>query len=330
MLGYIVRRTLYMLPLLLFVSIVSFSMLQLMPGNYLTRLRMNPELTDATFQQMTERYGLDKPFLIRYWRWLKGIITRGDFGISFETRRPVFATLFMSGRLPWTLIVTVSTMLITWLVAIPIGIYSARHQYKPSDYAVTVVGYAGLSIPNFFLALMLLFLLVGVFRVGQYGLGIGGLFDNRYIDQPWTWGKFLNLLWHLWPAWLVIGTSSMAGLIRYMRGEMLDTLHQPYIQTAWAKGLTERKVIYKHALRNAINPLISMLGMALPGLLAGSLITARVLNLPTIERAYFVALQSQDEYVIMGGLMFFGLFLLVGNLLADILLVASDPRIRCQ
>jgi len=330
MIIYIVRRTLYMLPLLVIVSLISFALVQIMPGDYLTRARLNPEVTQETFNEMARRYGLDKPFVTQYWIWLKGIVTRGDFGTSFETKLPVFFTLFMGNRLLWTLVITGSTMLITWLFAIPLGIYSATHQYKASDHTLTFFGFLGLSIPNFFFALVVLWILVALLRVGNYGLGIGGLFDNRFVNAPWSLAKFGNFLWHIWPAWLVIGTSGMAGLLRYMRGSLLDTLSLDYVQTARAKGLSERIVIYKHAVRNAINPLVSILGLTLPNLVSGSIVTAIILNLPTVGRAYFTALQMQDQYVVMGGLLFFSLFLLIGNLIADILLAWVDPRIRYE
>jgi len=317
-----------MFPLLILVSVISFSLIQVMPGDYLTRARMNPQITQETFSQMMANYGLDKPFYVQYWLWLKQIVTNRDFGTSFETMRPVYWTLFMGDRLMWTIVISSSTMLLTWLIAIPLGIYSATHQYKSSDHTLTFFGFLGLSIPNFFFALVVLWLLVAVFKVGNYGLGVGGLFDNRFIGAPWSLAKIGNVLWHIWPAWLVIGTSGMAGLLRYMRGSLLDTLSLQYVQTARAKGLSERLVVYKHAVRNAINPLVSMLGMNLPTLVSGSLVTAIVLNLPTVERAFWSALQMQDTYVIMGGLLFFSLFLLLGNLLADILLAWVDPRIR--
>lgn len=317
-----------MFPLLILVSVISFGLIQVMPGDYLTRARMNPQITQETLSQMMANYGLDKPFYVQYWLWFKQIVTKRDFGTSFETMRPVYWTLFMGDRLMWTIVISSSTMLLTWLISIPLGIYSATHQYKTSDHALTFFGFLGLSIPNFFFALVVLWLLVAVFKVGNYGLGVGGLFDNRFIGAPWSLAKIGNVLWHIWPAWLVIGTSGMAGLLRYMRGSLLDTLSLQYVQTARAKGLSERVVVYKHAVRNAINPLVSMLGMNLPTLVSGSLVTAIVLNLPTVERAFWSALQMQDTYVIMGGLLFFSLFLLLGNLLADILLAWVDPRIR--
>jgi len=327
MLTYIIRRTLYMIPLLLVVSLVSFSLIKIMPGDYLTVARFNPQITAETLQLQIERFGLDKPFLIQYWYWLRNVV-RGDFGTSFGTRMPVFRTLFFGDRLLWTIVLATSTLVLTWALAIPIGIYSATHQYKASDHVVTFFGFLGLSIPNFFFALVLLWLLVVVFRVGDHGLGVGGLLDARFFDAPFSLAKFLNYLWHLWPAWVVIGTAGMAGLIRLMRGNLLDTLSLPYVQTARSKGLKERVVIYKHAVRNAINPLVTILGLTLPGLVGGSIVTAIVLNLPTVGRAYFAALQQQDEPVVMGALLFFSLFLLIGNVVADFLLAWVDPRIR--
>ena len=327
MLTYIIRRTLYMIPLLLVVSLISFSLIKLMPGDYMTTARLNPVLTEETFQARVARYGLDRPFIVQYWFWLRNVI-RGDFGISFDTQMPAFRTLFFGGRLMWTIILATTTLVLQWVAAIPIGIYSATHQYKPSDHVVTFFGFLGLSIPNFFFALVLLWLLVVVFRVGDHGLGVGGLLDARFFHAPMSWAKFANYLWHMWPLWVVIGTGGMAGLIRLMRGSLLDTLALPYVQTARSKGLKERVVIYKHAVRNAINPLITILGLTLPGLVAGSIITAIVLNIPTVGRAYFAALQQQDEPVIMGALLFFSMFLLVGNLVADFLLAWVDPRIR--
>ncbi len=191
-----------------------------------------------------------------------------------------------------------------------------------------MLGFLGLSIPNFFLALVLLWLLVAVFNVGGLGLGIGGLFDSEYIDAPWTWGKLGSFLWHLWPVVLVVGTSTMAGTIRYMRAMMLDQLGQQYVQTARSKGLKDRVVIWKHTARNALNPIISGFGLAFPFLMEGSLIAAIVFSLPMVELQYWESLLRQDTYVTASGLTFFAFLLLFGNLLADLLLAWTDPRIR--
>jgi len=227
MLTYMLRRVLYMIPLLLVVSLISFSLIKIMPGDYLTNARLNPQITAETFQQLVEQYGLDQPFIVQYLYWLKGV-ARGDFGQSFDTHMGVFETLFLGNRLLWTVILATTTLALTWIFAIPIGIYSATHQYKPSDHVFTFFGFLGLSIPNFFLALVLLWLLVVVFRVGDYGLGVGGLLDGRFFDQPFSWAKFVNYIWHLWPVWLVIGTGGMAGLIRLMRGSLLPD-HGPRV-----------------------------------------------------------------------------------------------------
>ncbi len=328
MLTYIIRRTLYMLPLLLVVSLISFTLIKIMPGDFLTQARLNPQITEETLQAQIERFGLDRPFMVQYFFWLKNIVLHGDFGMSFDTKMPVFKTLFFGNRLQWTIFIALSTLIIQYLFAIPIGIYSATHQYKPSDHIVTFLGFLGLSIPNFFFALVLLWLLVVVFNVGQFGLSVSGVMDLHFYGEPWSFAKFVNILWHMWPVWLVIGTGGMAGLIRLMRGNLLDTLSLPYVQTARAKGLKENIVIYKHAVRNAINPLVTILGLSLPGLVSGSIVTAIILNLPTVGLSYWNALQRQDENVIMAGLLFFSLFLLIGNLIADFLLAWVDPRIR--
>jgi peptide/nickel transport system permease protein len=328
MLTYIIRRTLYMLPLLLIVSLISFTLIKIMPGDFLTAARLNPQITEETLQAQIERFGLDRSFMVQYWFWLKNIVLHGDFGMSFDTKMPVYKTLFMGNRLQWTVFIALTTLILQYLFAIPIGIYSATHQYKPSDHIVTFLGFLGLSIPNFFFALVILWMLVVVFNVGAHGLTVSGVMDMHFYSEPWSWAKIVNILWHMWPVWLVIGTSGMAGLIRLMRGNLLDTLSLPYVQTARAKGLKERVVIYKHAVRNAINPLVTILGLSLPGLVSGSIVTAIILNLPTVGLSYYYALQRQDENVIMAGLLFFSLFLLIGNLVADFLLAWVDPRIR--
>ncbi|KUK26485.1 MAG: Peptide/nickel transport system permease protein [Acetothermia bacterium 64_32] len=327
MLSFIVRRFLYMIPTLIIVSLVSFAIIQLMPGNFTTAFKLNPRFSKETIATLEARYGLDKPWYVRYWKWITGIITRGDFGYSMETSQPAFDALFR-GRLSWTLMMSFGTLVFTWVLAIPIGIYSAIRQYSVGDYVLTFFGFLGLSIPNFFLALVIIWLLVAVLNVGALGLGVGGLFDVQYINAPWSWGKFVNFMWHLWPIIVVVGTSNMASLIRYMRGQLLDTLGQQYVLTARAKGLSERVVIWKHAVRNAINPLITMLGMSLPTLFEGAFFTAIILGVPSVERAFWNALQRQDEYVVMSGLLFFAFLLMVGNLLGDLMLAWVDPRIR--
>ncbi|MFN3346319.1 MAG: ABC transporter permease [Candidatus Bipolaricaulaceae bacterium] len=327
MLGYIVRRVLYMIPVLIIISIISFFILQLMPGNFTTAFKLNPRFSKEEIARLEARYGLDKPAHVRYWRWITGIITRGDFGYSLETRQPAFDALFR-GRLGWTLLISFGTLIFTWAIAVPIGVFSAVRQYSVADYVLTFFGFVGISIPNFFFALVVIWFMVSVLRVGERGLGVGGLFDVQYINAPWSWAKFVNFMWHLLPVLIVVGLAGTAGIIRYMRGQLLDTLGQQYVLTARAKGLKERVVIWKHAVRNAINPLITMLGMSLPDLFAGAFFAAIIMGLPTVERAFWEALQRQDEYVVMSGLVFFAFLLQVGNLLGDVMLAWVDPRIR--
>lgn len=322
MIGFILRRVANMVPTLFFISLFSYFIIDLAPGDFYTRLRLNERIDQQRLNEQAARLGLDKPAWQRYFIWVGGILTQGDFGYSFEHNRPVW-DLFAE-RLPATLMITLPVFIFTWLLAIPIGVFSATHQYSAGDNVFTSLAFLSLSIPSFFFALVLMFLLVEVFDVRS----VGGLFSQQYIAAPWSWEKFIDFLHHLWPVVLVLGTGAAASLMRFMRGTMLDILNSQYVQTARAKGLHEQKVIYKHALRNAINPMITIFGQSLPALISGALITAIVFNLPNVERLYFNALRIQDEYLTITILMFFAVTLLVGNLLADIALAIVDPRIR--
>ena len=321
MFNYIVRRFLSMIPLLFLISILSFTVIKLQPGEFGSQYFNNPRVSPETVIQLRKRLGLDQPAYQQYLKWVKGIITEGNFGYSFAYKRPVAELIWE--RMGWTVAVASATMLFTWLLAIPIGIYSATHKYSFLDYIFTFIGFIGISIPNFFLALVLMYLVLA-----QGGTAVGGLFSSEYIGAPWSWAKFIDLLKHIWIPLIAIGTAGMAGLIRQMRGNLLDVLGRQYVQTARAKGLKERVVIYKHAVRNAINPLISMLGMQLPQLISGTIISAIVLNLPTMGPFFYDALINQDQYLVMTFLMFSAIMMLVGNLIADLLLAWVDPRIR--
>lgn len=344
MLGYVVRRLLYTIPLLLGISFALFGLMELMPGDYCTPLRLQDE---ALYKRCVAALGLERPFFERYLDWIGGILTRGDFGYSFQTQRPVLEQLFLAGDarsgtpLLWTLVISLGTMLLSWLFAVPLGIWAATRRGRWPDHAVSFLGFVGLSLPNFFLALVILWVLVVGLKVGQVCwesptlgetvcLGVSGLFDGRFASAPWTGEKFLNLLWHLWPAALVIGAANVGALLRYTRGEMLTVLGEPYVRTARAKGLSERVVIWKHALKNALNPLISMLGYWLPLMFEGALVASMILQLPTVERAYWTALRTGDPPVILAGLLFFSVVLVVGNLLADVLLAWVNPKIRYE
>ncbi len=351
--SFIVRRVLYMIPLLFIISIVAFTVVKLQPSDLIAQWKFNPSIGQEQLENLIKQFDLDKDPVTQYISWIRNIFTKGDWGFSFFNKVPVFDYLFGNGNLLYSLIIIFVTMLFTWAIAIPIGIYSATHKYSILDHFLNFMGFVGLSIPNFLLAVIFLQLMVAVLKVGSWcnyewlrpvveffrpgiecspgqGLGVGYLFDQEYLTAPWSWERLRNFIWHLWPVVLIVGTANIAALIRYMRANLLDVLGQPYVQTARAKGLSERVVIYKHAVRNAINPLVSMLGFWIPLMFEGMLVTSAVLSLQTVERAYYEALYTHDQWVIMGGLLYFGGILLVGNLLADILLAVVDPKIRYE
>ena len=324
---YLIRRFFYMITTLVLVSIIGFTIINLPPGTYLDVYRARRQMqgtgtAEEEIEALKRRYALDKPVYIQYLKWVSGFV-RGDFGRSFEYNREVSELIWE--RLGFTALISFSTLLFTWAVAIPIGIYSATHQYKLGDHLATLIGLAGLSIPNFMLALILMVIAQRVF-----GQSVGGLFSREYIDAPWSLGKFIDLLKHLWVPVVVVGTAGTAGLVRMMRGNLLDILNMQYVQAARARGLPEHKVIIKHAVRNAIHPLIMLLGMSLPEIISGSTVVAIVLSLPTTGPLYFNALRQQDMFLAGTFLMFLSVMLVIGNFLADLLLAWVDPRIRYE
>ena len=327
MAAYFARRFIYMITTLIFVSIVGFLVINLPPGSYLDvyiakRHAEGTSTAVAEIEAIKKRYGLDAPVYVQYWKWVTGFV-RGDFGRSFEYNKEVSELIWH--RLGFTAVIATCTLLFTWILAIPIGIYSATHQYSAGDHFFTLIGLAGLSIPGFMLALVLMVVSASVF-----GQSAGGLFSRAYIDAPWSVGKFVDLLKHLWIPIIVVGTSGTAGLIRMMRGNLLDILNMEYVQAARARGLSERTVIIKHAVRNAIHPLIMLLGMSLPSIISGSTVVAIVLSLPTTGPLYFNALRQQDMYLAITFLVFLSIMLVIGNFLADLLLAWIDPRIRYE
>ena len=325
MFAYIIRRMMYMVVTLIIVSILGFLLISLPPGTYLdvkiAELRSKGSNTAvAQIDTLKERYHLNDPLYEQYWRWISGFI-RGDFGRSFMYNKPV--SELIGDRILNTIFISFGTLLFTWVVALPIGIYSATHKYSFGDNFFTVVGFLGLSIPNFMLALV--FMVLGA---TLFNNPVGGLFSAAYREAPWSFAKFVDLLKHIWIPIIVVGTAGTASLIRMMRSNLLDILNQQYIQTARAKGLSEGIVIYKHAVRNAIHPLIMYLGMSLPRIISGSTVVALVLSLPTTGPLYFKALRNQDMFLAGTFLIFMSVMLIVGNLLADILLAWVDPRIK--
>jgi len=327
MLAYIGRRFLYMLSTLFLVSVVGFIIINLPSGTYVDYYIQNLQ-NQGTFtaqeqiDAITKRFGLDKPLYWQYGKWLFGFV-QGDFGLSFEFNKEVKELIWE--RIGYTVLISLATLLFTWVVAIPIGIYSATHQYTLGDHFFTLLGLAGLSAPSFLLALVLM-----VIAQRAFGQSVGGLFSPQYVDAPWSLGKVLDLLQHLVVPVVVVGASGTASLIRMMRGNLLDILNMQYVQAARARGLPESLVIIKHAVRNAVHPLIMLLGMSLPGIISGATVVSMVLSLPTTGPMYFRALQQQDMYLAVTFLVFMAIMLVIGNFLADLLLAWVDPRIRYE
>lgn len=325
MLAYIIRRLLTMIPTLIAISIISFIIIELPPGDFLTtyvaQLSVSGEMVDqAELEHLKERFGLDKPVYIQYFHWAWNFV-QGDFGYSFEWKRPVRSLI--AERIPLTIMISAATLLFTWAVALPIGIYSAVRQYSWVDYVLTFVGFFGLATPNFLFALILLW-----FSYAYLGMSIGGLYSPEFAEAPWSLAKFLDLLKHLWIPVLIVGTAHTAKFIRIIRGNLLDELKKPYVVTARSKGLSETRLILKYPVRVAINPLVSTIGWTLPELISGIAITAVVLNLPTSGPLLLGALLSQDMQLAGSFIMLLSFLTVVGTLLSDILLAWVDPRIR--
>lgn len=321
MLVYLIRRVLVIVPTLLLVSVVCFAVIQLQPGSFTDRYLEDPRFTKETVERITAQLGLDRPAWEQYVRWVGGIVTRGDFGYSFFANRPVVSMI--GERLAWTVVIAGVTLLFSWLVAIPLGIYTAVNRNGFTDAVASFVGYIGLAVPDFLVALLLVAL---VLESG--GTQVGGLFSPTYIGQPWSVGKVLDFLNHLWIPVLAVGTAGIAAVMRQMRANLLDVLGADYVRTARAKGVAERRVTYRHAVRNAINPLVSLAGLSLPELINGTIIVSIVLSLPTIGPLLYDSLIAKDQYVAMTLLLFSSLLLMIGNLLADLALAWIDPRIR--
>lgn len=315
------KRILAIIPTLFFVSILCFVVIQIQPGSFTDRYLEDPRMSPATVARINAQLGLDRPAYEQYLRWVGGIVTRGDFGYSFFSNRPVWSVV--NEKLGWTVLVAGLTMVFSWLIAIPLGIVTAVRRNGLTDFIASFVGYIGLAIPDFLLALLMIAL---VLRVG--GTNVGGLFSPGYIGAPWSWARLVDMLEHLWIPVLAIGMSGIAVIMRQMRANLLDVLNADYVRTARAKGIAPRRVINRHAVRNAINPLISMAGLSLPELINGTIIASIVLNLPTIGPLLYDALLAKDQYVAMTLLLVASALLMAGNLLADLALAWVDPRIR--
>jgi peptide/nickel transport system permease protein len=327
MLMYLLRRLGLALVTCLFISVLTFVIIRLPPGDfvdaYIARLSASgSSVSMEEAQGMRKLYGLDRPYYVQYMKWIGRVVT-GDFGESMEWQRPVAEVL--GDRLWITVVVSFSALLLTWMLALPIGIYSAVRQYSFGDYAFTFVGFIGLAVPNFLLALIMLYL---SFR--WFGLNVGGLFSAEYELAPWSWGKVGDLMWHLPLPAMILALAGTAQLIRIMRANLLDEIRKPYVVTARAKGLSETRVIVKYPVRAALNPFASALAYLFPYLVSGSIIVSLVLSLPTVGPVLLRALIAQDMYLAGTIVLLLGLLTVVGTFVSDLILMWIDPRIRHQ
>ncbi len=322
---YILRRVLQLIPTLIFISIVSFTIIQLPPGDYLTTYVANlaaagEQLSEAEIMALEAHYGLNQSPYVQYIKWITNFV-QGDMGQSFYWDRPV--SKLIGERLALTMVMSFLTLLFVYAIAIPIGIYSAVRQYSPTDYAVTFLGFIGLATPNFLLALVIMYI-----GIKYFGASAGGLFSEEYLDAPWSVGRVWDMLKHMWLPVVIVGTAGTAGAIRVMRATTLDELGRPYVETARSKGLREGQLTMKYPVRVALNPILSTIGWQLPQIVSGTVLVALVLNLPTTGPLLWRALMSQDMYLAASFIMILSTLTLVGTLLSDILLAWIDPRIR--
>jgi len=328
MLKFIAKRLLWMLPFLVAVSFLSFVLIQLPPGDYVTTYiatlaASNEQIDQNTAADLRNRFGLDQPMIVQYWKWLSNILFHGDFGLSFEWQQPVGDLIWE--RMALTMLLTFSALLVTWSVALPVGVFSAVKKYSIADYVVTFVSFLGLAIPSFLLALVLMYV-----AAVEFGQSVGGLFSEQYLSAPWSVDKTIDLLQHLWIPVVILAVSGTASLIRVMRANLLDELNKPYVTTARAKGLSEFHLLVKYPLRLALNPFISTIAWLLPNLVSGSIIVAIVLSLPTAGPLLLQSLMSQDMYLAGAFILLICTLTIVGSLISDILLALVDPRIRLE
>ncbi len=326
MAGYVVRRLLGLIPLLFILSVVVFLIIELPPGDFLTvyveQLRTSGVLvSEEEVARLVKQYALDQPLYMRYITWIKNIILHGDFGRSFRYNRPVVDLI--KERVALSALISLFSIVFVWIVGVSIGIYSAVKQYSVFDYVFTFIGFIGVSVPSFLLALLIIW-----FAYTKFGVYISGLFSQQYVDAPWSWAKFLDMLKHIWVPVIIIAISGVAGNIRTMRANLLDELRKQYVTVARAKGLSETRLLLKYPIRIAVNPMISTIGWTLPAIFSGESLASIILNLPTIGPLLMQALLAQDMYLAGSLILIMGALTLVGTLISDILLAWVDPRIR--
>jgi peptide/nickel transport system permease protein len=326
MLVYILNRIGVIIPTLIAISVVSFVIIQMPPGDYLTiyvqQLQQQGDIVDElVIARLKQRYGLGQPVYVQYWKWISGIVLRGDWGDSMYFSLPVKEVV--GDRILLTIALSFSTMIFSWIVSIPVGIYSATHQYSIPDYVITGFNFLGRGIPSFMLALVVLW-----FAMSKLGMSVGGLFSPAYMSAAWSWAKFVDMLKHIWMPVLILAVGSTAGGIRITRANLLDELSKPYVTTARAKGLKETRLLWKYPVRVALNPFFSTVGWSLARLISGSTIVSIVLSLQTTGPMLFTALITQDMYLAGSFFLWLSTLTVIGTLLSDILLAWVDPRIR--
>lgn len=327
MIRYIAQRLLLLPFLMLLYSFVIFVIIKAPPGDFLTAYVANlsasgTSITADMIQAMRHDYGLDQPFIIQYFHWMVNLL-HGNMGLSLEYQRPNIDLI--KEQLVLTVALALMSFVLTWVIAVPAGIYSATHQRSVIDHVLTVINYIGVATPNFMLALILMW-----FAFSYFGISVTGLFSADYVDAPWSFGRLLDLLAHIWLPAIVLGIAGTARLTRIMRANLLDELNKPYVVTARAKGMREWRLVLRYPVRLALNPLISTIGWYLPALFSGSLIVATVMNLPNIGPLLLRALINQDMYLAGGILLIYSFLTIVGTLLSDVLLALIDPRIRME
>jgi peptide/nickel transport system permease protein len=325
MIAYVVRRLLLAIATIWAISVVSFAIIQLPPGDfvdsYIARLSSSGSMVSAQeAEAMREQYGLNRPVWVQYWKWISRVV-RGDFGVSLEWNRPV--TEVIGDRLWLTIVISIAAIILTWGIALPIGIYSAVRQYSIADYVFTFLGFVGLAVPNFLLALIIMYLSYRFLNAN-----VGGLFSPAYALAPWSWGKVWDLTRHLPLPALILALAGTAQLIRIMRANLLDELRRPYVTTARARGLQEWRVITKYPVRAALNPFASTIGYLLPFVVSGSIVVSLVLSLPTIGPVLLRALVAQDMFLAGAIVLLLGVLTVIGTFLSDLVLMWIDPRIR--
>lgn len=328
MLAYIVQRVLLIIPMLIAISILSFAVIQLPPGDFLTsyvaQLRQEgDEVDEAELESLRQRYGLGQPAYVQYFKWIYGVLVKGDWGQSFEWQKPVSELIWE--RLGLTMALSMGALLVGWFIAIPVGVYSATHQYSWLDYLMTTFSFVGLGTPGFLLALIVLYLAQSLL-----GMNVGGLFSDEYVLEPWSWPKIEDMLKHIWVPMLIVAVNGTAGNIRITRANLLDELNKPYVETARAKGVKEGALIWKYPVRVALNPFFSTVGWSLASLVSGTTLVAMVLSLQTTGPLLLRSLTSQDMYLAGSFLFLLSTLTVVGTLLSDILLAVVDPRIRLE